>query len=63
MEQVVFIISILSLAVALILFIGRVLTSGLGKAFEMKSKSTKYMLSSFFLYIISFALYILISNS
>lgn len=62
MEQAVFILSILSLAVALILFIGQILTNGLGKAFDMKSKSTKYMLSSFLLYLISFAVYILIGN-
>jgi len=62
MEQLIFILSILSLATALCLFIGRVLTSGLGKAFDMKVKSTKVMLSSFLMYVVSYALYFSISN-
>jgi len=62
MEQLIFILSILALATTLCLFIGKILTSGLGKSFDMKVKSTKVMLSSFLMYIVCYALYFSISN-
>lgn len=62
MENIVFIIAILSLAVSLFMFIGKVLTDGLAKTFSSKNKSTNIMLYSFLLYIITFAIYIVMSG-
>ncbi|USB33158.1 Mas-related G-protein coupled receptor member D [Paenibacillus sp. YPG26] len=63
MEKIIFIISIASLAVALIVFIGKVLTDGLNKAFDWKGKPSKIMLCSFLIYMISFGVYIFVSKA
>lgn len=62
MEKVLFIISIVSLAVALIMFIGRVLTYGVAKTFEWKSRPSKVMLCSLLIYVVSFGVYILMEG-
>lgn len=62
MEKILFLISIASLAFALIMFIGRVLTDGVTKAFDWKSRPSKVMLCSLLIYVVSFGVYIVISG-
>jgi len=63
MEQLFFIIAIASLGIAAVIFIGKILTEGLGgSTFKVSQKSVKVMLSFFALYIVTFAVYMFISN-
>ncbi|GGB38110.1 hypothetical protein F3157_13940 [Virgibacillus dakarensis] len=63
MEQFTFILAIVSLGLAISIFIGNILSNGLGKAFNTKSKSSKVMFICFLVYVISFVFYIFIGNN
>ncbi|WP_424162260.1 Mas-related G-protein coupled receptor member D [Bacillus amyloliquefaciens] len=61
MEQVIFVISMLALGVTLVTFIGMILNDGLRGVLNFSRKPVKFMTGSFLVYIVAFAVYILIS--
>lgn len=63
MEPIMFIIAIVSLGGALIIFVANILNFGLrGGVLSKERKSTKWMIGLFILYIISFAFFLISSN-
>ncbi|MBD1381032.1 hypothetical protein [Metabacillus arenae] len=62
MEQILFLISMASLGISVIIFIAKVLSGGLGEAFKLSNKSTQTMFGIFLLYVITFAGFLFISN-
>ncbi|ASF28461.1 MULTISPECIES: Mas-related G-protein coupled receptor member D [Bacillus amyloliquefaciens group] len=61
MEQVIFVVSMLALGVTLVIFFGMILNDGLKGVLNFSRKPVKFMTGSFLIYIIAFAVYILIS--
>ncbi|WP_438421685.1 Mas-related G-protein coupled receptor member D [Bacillus siamensis] len=61
MEQVIFVISMLALGVTLVTFFGMILNDGLRGVLNVSRKPVKFMAGSFLVYIVMFAVYILIS--
>ncbi|MFH6681886.1 Mas-related G-protein coupled receptor member D [Bacillus amyloliquefaciens] len=61
MEQVIFVVSMLVLGVTLVIFFGMILNNGLKGVLNFSRKPVKFMTGSFLIYIIAFAVYILIS--
>ncbi|AEB24357.1 MULTISPECIES: hypothetical protein [Bacillus] len=61
MEQVIFVVSMLALGVTLVIFFGMILNNGLKGVLNFSRKPVKFMTGSFLIYIIAFAVYILIS--
>ncbi|AHK48787.1 MULTISPECIES: hypothetical protein [Bacillus] len=61
MEQVIFVISMLALGVTLVTFFGMILNDGLRGVLNFSRKPVKFMAGSFLVYIVMFAVYILIS--
>ncbi|MGN9864415.1 Mas-related G-protein coupled receptor member D [Bacillus swezeyi] len=62
MEQMVFIISMLALGATLVTFFGMIFNDGVKGLFDMSRKPVKFMSGAFVLYIVTFAIYILISK-
>ncbi|GKU76396.1 hypothetical protein [Paenibacillus sp. L3-i20] len=63
MGPIFLIIAVISLAIALFMFIGRVITDGLSKALERGNKSSKVILYSFIVYLVSFGGFIFVTNN
>ncbi|MDU0813233.1 Mas-related G-protein coupled receptor member D [Bacillus siamensis] len=61
MEQVIFVISMLALGVTLVTFFGMILNDGLRGVLNFSRKPVKFMTGAFLVYIVAFAVYILIS--
>ncbi|MBD0405892.1 Mas-related G-protein coupled receptor member D [Bacillus sp. 1021] len=61
MDQVIFGISMLALGVTLVTFFGMILNDGLRGVLNFSRKPVKFMTGSFLVYIVAFAVYILIS--
>ncbi|WP_457982355.1 Mas-related G-protein coupled receptor member D [Bacillus paralicheniformis] len=62
MEQIVFIVSMLALGATLVTFFGLILNDGLKGVFDLSRKPVKFMAGTFLLYIVTFAIYILINS-
>ncbi|MCY7815070.1 Mas-related G-protein coupled receptor member D [Bacillus haynesii] len=62
MEQIVFIVSMLALGATLVTFFGLILNDGLKGVFDLSRKPVKFMAGTFLLYIVTFAVYILING-
>ncbi|MFC0523603.1 hypothetical protein ACFFGV_08390 [Pontibacillus salicampi] len=63
MEQIMFIIAIISLGLALILFIGNLLTNGLkGGVLHLKNKSTRWACGFLLLYVVTFSIFLFVAN-
>jgi len=63
MEQLMFIIAIIALGLALIIFIGNLLTNGVKSGvLKIKNKSSRWALGFLLLYIVSFSIFLFIKN-
>lgn len=62
MEQIALIVAMVSFGLSCAIFIGNVLSKGISKALKLGRASTKVAFTCFFVYVVSFAGFLILGN-